>query len=49
MCECAVNAPDDLRYDIFYGMSNNHYRWVDIEDACERIGYVARDRAEDRE
>ena len=49
MCECAVNAPDDLRYDIFYGMSNNQYRWVDIEDARERIGYVPRDRAEDRE
>ena len=26
-----INAPDDLRFDIFYGMSNNDLRWVDIE------------------
>ena len=46
--ERCVNAPESLRYDIFYGMSDNQYRWVDIEDAGAKIGYVARDRAEDR-
>lgn len=46
--ERCVNAPDDLRYDIFYGMSDNKYRWVDIEDARQKIGYVPKDRAEDR-
>ncbi len=45
--ECCVNAPEDLRYDIFYGMSDSALRWVDIEDAGDKIGYVARDRAEE--
>lgn len=43
--ECCVNAPDKIRYDVFYGMSDNTYRWVDIEDARERIGYIPKDRA----
>jgi nucleoside-diphosphate-sugar epimerase len=46
--ECCVNAPEDIRYDVYYGMSDNADRWVDIESAREMIGYVARDRAEDR-
>ena len=47
MFECCVNAPDDLRFDIFYGMSNNDYRWVDIDHAREAIGFVPQDRAEE--
>ena len=43
-----MNAPEDIRYDVYYGMSDNVDRWVDIESAREMIGYVARDRAEDR-
>ena len=37
---------EDLRFEIFYGMSNNDYRWVDIEHARRMVGYVPRDRAE---
>ena len=46
--ERCVNADDSLRFDIFYGMSNNDYRWVDIEHAREVLGYEPQDRAEDR-
>lgn len=46
--EGCVNAPDDVMFDIFYGMSDNQYRWVDIDHAREVLGYVPQDRAEDR-
>ena len=45
--ECAVNADEELRFGIFYGISNNDWRWMDIEDAREKLGYVPQDRAED--
>ena len=45
--ERCVNADDKMMFEIFYGMSNNDYRWVDIEDARRKIGYVPQDRAED--
>ena len=46
--EKSIVAPDSVRFDTFYGMSNNDYRWVDIEHARKVIGYVPEDRAEDR-
>ncbi len=45
--ERCVNAPADLRFEIYYGMSNNDHRWVDIEHARQSVGYVPQDRAED--
>jgi nucleoside-diphosphate-sugar epimerase len=45
--EKSINAPDSVRFDTFYGMSNNDYRWVDIEHAREVIGFVPEDRAEE--
>ena len=48
LIECCVNAPDDVRYEVFYGMSDNKYRWVDLENARRAVGYVPQDRAEDR-
>ena len=46
--QAIVDAPDDLRFDIFYGMSNNRYGWVDMDHARERLGFVPQDRAEER-
>ena len=46
LVERCVDAPDDLRFDIFYGLSNNRYRWADIEHPREVVGYVPQDRAE---
>ena len=45
---CCIDAPEDVRFDIFYGMSDNQNRWVDIAHAREVVGYVPQDRAEDR-
>jgi nucleoside-diphosphate-sugar epimerase len=45
--ERCVDAPADLRYDIFYGISDNPYRWVDLEHARAVLGYVPQDRAPD--
>ena len=42
----AVEAPADLRFDIFYGVSNNRWRWVDIEHARNVLGYIPQDSAE---
>ncbi len=48
LIQCCVDAPQELRFDIFYGMSDNKYRWVDLENARQQVGFVPQDRAEDR-
>lgn len=48
LTECCVNAPESVRFDIFYGMSDNRWRWVDLAHAREVVGYVPQDRGEDR-
>jgi nucleoside-diphosphate-sugar epimerase len=48
MAQLCVDAPDDLRFDVFYGVSDNDYNWVDIEHARHVLGYEPLDRAEDR-
>jgi len=42
-----VEAPEALCFDVFYGVSESRYRWVDIAHAREAVGYVPADRAED--
>jgi nucleoside-diphosphate-sugar epimerase len=44
--EKSINAPTTVRFDTFYGMSNNDHRWVDIEHAREVLGYEPHERAE---
>jgi nucleoside-diphosphate-sugar epimerase len=48
LVERSVNASDELRFDIFFGVSDNQYRWVDIDHPRHVLGYEPRDRAEDR-
>jgi NAD+ dependent glucose-6-phosphate dehydrogenase len=48
MVERAIRAPGDLRFDIFYVVSNNRFCWVDIEHARQVLGYIPRDSAEER-
>lgn len=38
-----IDAPESVRFDIFYGMSDNRYRWVDIAHAREVLGYTPKD------
>lgn len=41
-----IDAPDSLRYDIFYGVSNNKWRYRDLERAQELLGFVPQDSAD---
>ncbi len=44
---CAIEAPDHLQFAIFYGVSNNTWRFWDIDDAQRLIGYRPQDNTED--
>lgn len=46
LVKCCVDAPEGVRFDTFYAVSNNRYRWLDIDHAREVVGYVPQDRAE---
>lgn len=47
MIDRCMEAPDSLRYDIFYVTSNNRWSYRDLEHAKQVVGYVPRDNAED--
>ena len=47
LAERAVEAPEDLKFGIFYGVSDNKWRWVDIKHARDVLGYVPQDSAEE--
>ena len=38
-----VEAPASIGFDIFYAVSNNRYRWVDIAHARHVVGYTPQD------
>ncbi len=46
LVERCIEASDDLRFAIFYGVSNNKWRFWDISNARELVGYTPRDDAE---
>lgn len=48
LIQCCIDAPKAVRFDIFYGMSESQWRWVDLDHARERVGYGPQDRAENR-
>ncbi len=41
--ERCVDAPDHVKFDIFYGVSDNYTRFRDIAHAAEVLGYVPQD------
>jgi nucleoside-diphosphate-sugar epimerase len=43
---CCLRAPEDVRFDIFYGVSANTWRFWDIANAQAAIGYAPQDDAE---
>jgi NAD+ dependent glucose-6-phosphate dehydrogenase len=47
LVERSIEAPASVRFDIFYGVSNNRWRWVDLEHPRLAIGYIPRDSAEE--
>lgn len=46
LVECCIRAADDLRFGIYYGVSDNKWRFWDITDAREELGYEPQDDAE---
>lgn len=43
---CALRAPSELRFGVYYGVSANTWRFWDIANAAEDLGYEAQDDAE---
>lgn len=41
-----IEAPDDLRYDVFLATSNNQWGYRDLEHAQQVLGYVPQDSAD---
>lgn len=46
--ERCINAPDSLRFDVFFAASNNRYNLVDIQHTKDVLGYEPQDSAEER-
>jgi nucleoside-diphosphate-sugar epimerase len=46
MVERCVNAPDGLKYDIFFAVSNNKWNYRDLSHAREVVGFEPQDAAE---
>ena len=42
----ALTATERAGFDIFYAVSDNRHRWVDLDHARERLGYTPQDSAE---
>jgi len=47
LVRACVDAPDEVRFGIFYGMSDNDHCWLDMTNARDVLGFVPQDRAED--
>jgi nucleoside-diphosphate-sugar epimerase len=46
LVDCCIRAPEEVRFAIYYGVSANTWRFWEIADAAEAIGYRPRDDAE---
>ena len=46
LVERCIEAPDDLKFGIFYGVSDNKWRFWDISDSRDALGYSPLDNAE---
>jgi uronate dehydrogenase len=46
LVDCALRAPLDLHYAVYYGVSANRWRFWDIANAREEIGFEPQDDAE---
>jgi nucleoside-diphosphate-sugar epimerase len=46
MIEKCITAPDDVRFDVFYVVSNNQWSYRDVAHAREVVGYEPQDAAE---
>ena len=47
LIESCIEAPDDLKFDIFYAVSNNEYSYRDMAHARAVLGFEPEGHAED--
>ncbi len=43
LVQASIDAPDDVRYEVFHGVSDNKWKRLDISDARAIVGYAPRD------
>ena len=48
MLQKCIDAPDSVKYDIFFAVSNNRWNYRDLSHPKEVIGFEPQDSAEDR-
>jgi hypothetical protein len=41
--QLCIDAPETVRYDIFYAVSDNRHRYVDLDHARQVLGYIPLD------
>ena len=46
LVECCLQAPASVRYAVYFGVSDNTWRFWDLAPARDQIGYEPRDDAE---
>ena len=46
LVKACINGPDSIRFGIYYGVSNNKWRFWDISNSQREIGYQPKDNAE---
>ena len=47
MVEACIKAPDSIKFDIFYVVSDNKWSYRDMEHARKVLGYQPKGQAED--
>ena len=46
LVKACIKGPDSIRFGIYYGVSNNKWRFWDISNSRKEIGYIPKDNAE---
>jgi len=46
--QLCVDAPEELRYEIFYGLSDSRHGWIDNSKLHDLLGFVPRDNEDSR-
>ena len=44
----SIEAPDTVQFDIFYGVSNNRWRWVNIEHPKRILSFSPQDSEQEK-
>jgi len=47
LLELCINAPEEIKFDVFFGLSDNRYMLADIQHTKEILGYCPQDHSED--